>query len=69
MRTVNIPVTIYFMAVNMGVFFLKMKSDNVLVIKYLLLFVAREKKLPQHCTRFVDKVLLTLQLSYGIKRK
>jgi hypothetical protein len=46
-----------------------MKADNVLVIKYLLLFVAREKKLPQHCTRFVDKVLLTLQLSYGIKRK
>jgi hypothetical protein len=45
MRTVNIPVTIYFMAVNMGVFFLKMKSDNVLVIKYLLLFVAREKKI------------------------
>jgi hypothetical protein len=35
MRTVNIPVIIYFMAVNIGVFFLKMKAENVLVIKYL----------------------------------
>jgi hypothetical protein len=33
-----------------------MKADNVLAIKYLLLFVAREKKLPQNCTRVVDKV-------------